>query len=77
MIIDYGIDYNSTFVYVGLSESTRDIWLNFINMSRRLGILSTKISAAKMDDGRWKVIFQFKRVLDDTSLSQTLDQVDR
>jgi hypothetical protein len=60
-MIDYGIDYNNVFVYVGLSDETKVVWWNFMSILRKLDIVRTRISGQQLEDNRHKVIFEFKK----------------
>jgi hypothetical protein len=57
------MNYISTYVYVGLTKKTTNMFMDFFSLIRKLGIVRVKLSSITIGGNRHKFIVEFKKPL--------------
>ncbi len=52
-------NFENFYVYIGLSEDTKTIYWNWIDLLRRLGIVNFSMSGSQIDDKRYRMVFEY------------------
>jgi hypothetical protein len=52
-------NFENFYVYVGLSENTKIVYWNWIDLLRRLGIVNFAMTGSQLGNDRFRMVFEY------------------